>query len=197
MSENGGMMRHLTVTRVLIAAFGLSLCCVNGALIVRASQAPARGAAPSAPKLTFAFELRATVATPTELGQVATGRRRIIDITGGTVEGPGFKGKVRAGGADWQIVRGDGFTELDTRYTIETDKGQLIYVQNPGMRHAPPDVMKKLLAGEAVDPALVYFRTQPKFETSAPDLQWLTRAVFVGVGERYPSEVVIRFFRVE
>ena len=94
-----------------------------------------------------------------ELGQVATGRRRIIDITGGTVEGPGFKGKVRNGGADWQIVRADGFTELDTRYTIETDKGQLIYVQNPGMRHAPPDVMKKLLAGEAVDPALVYFRT--------------------------------------
>ena len=55
------------------------------------------------------------------------------------------------------------------------------------MRHAPPDVMKKLLAGEAVDPALVYFRTQPKFETSAPELQWLTRALFVGLGERYPS----------
>jgi hypothetical protein len=34
--------------------------------------------------------------------------------------------------------------------------------------------MKKLLAGETVDPALVYFRTQPKFETSAPELQWLT-----------------------
>src|SRR5688500_8080454 len=191
---------NLTLGRVLVAACGLSLCCLNGdALMLRAAQSPANttAPAPAAPKLTFAFELRATVATPTELGQVANGRRRIIDITGGRVEGPGFKGKVRAGGADWQIVRGDGFTELDTRYTIETDKGQLIYVQNPGMRHAPPDVMKKLLAGEAVDPALVYFRTQPKFETSAPDLQWLTRALFVGLGERYPSEVVIRFFRVE
>ena len=97
---------------------------MNGdALIVRASQAPARGAAPSAPKLTFAFELRATVATPTELGQVANGRRRIIDITGGTVEGPGFKGKVRPGGADWQIVRGDGFTELDTRTRSRPTRG--------------------------------------------------------------------------
>ena len=189
-------MRHLTMNRVLVAAFGLSLCCVNGdALLLRAAQTTSK-AAPQAPKLTYAFELRATVATPTELGQVANGRRRIIDIAGGTVDGQ-IKGKVRPGGADWQIVRADGFTELDTRYTIETDKGQLIYVQNPGVRHAPPDVMKKLLAGEMVDPALVYFRTQPKFETSAPELQWLTRALFVGLGERYPSEVVIRFYRVE
>jgi hypothetical protein len=191
-------MRHLTVGRVLIAAVGLSLCCVNGdVLVLRASQAAPRSAAAAAPKLTFAFELRATVATPTELGQVANGRRRIIDITGGTVDGPSLKGKVRAGGADWQIVRADGFTELDTRYTIETDKGQLVYVQNPGVRHAPPEIMKKLLAGEMVDPALVYFRTTPKFETSAPELQWMTRALFVGSGERYPNEVVIRFFRVE
>ena len=187
-------MMRLTLNRVLVAAFGLSLCCVSGnALVVRAQSSKA--AAP-APKLTYAFELHATVAAPTELGQVANGRRRIIDITGGSVEGQ-IKGKVRPGGADWQIVRADGFTELDTRYTIETDKGQLIYVQNPGMRHAAPDVMKKLLAGETVDPALVYFRTQPKFETSAAELQWLTTSLFVGVGERFPNEVVIRFFKVE
>jgi len=150
-----------------------------------------------APSLAFAFELRATVAAPTVLGQVPNGMRRIVDITGGTFEGPGIKGKVRPGGADWQIVRADGFTELDTRYTIETDKGQLVYVQNAGMRHAPPDVMQQLLAGQPVDPKLVYFRTVPKFETSAPELQWLTRAVFIGLGERYPTEVVVRFWRVE
>jgi hypothetical protein len=34
-------------------------------------------------------------------------------------------------------------------------------------------------------------------EISAPELQWLTKSLFVGVGERYPTEVVIRFFRVE
>ena len=150
-----------------------------------------------APKLTFAFEVRATVGPPMEVGQVAQGRRRIVSITGGTFEGPNVRGKVMAGGADWQIIRADGFTELDTRYTLETDKGQIIYVQNPGMRHAAPDVMKRLLAGEVVDPAMVYFRTVPKFETASADLQWLTRAVFVGMGERYPSDVRIRFFRVE
>jgi hypothetical protein len=57
-------------------------------------------------------------------------------------------------------------------------------------------VTAKLLAGEAVDPSLVYFRSLPKFETSAPELAWLTRSIFVGTGERYPSEVVIRFWKL-
>jgi len=151
----------------------------------------------SPPRLTFAFELRAKVGAPMELGQVLHGRRRIIPIEGGTVKGPMLSGTVPVGGADWQIIQQDGFTELDTRYTFKTNQRALVYVQNPGIRTAPPDVMQKLLAGQTVDPALVYFRTQPKFETSAPDLQWLTRSVVVGVGERYPNEVVIRFFRIE
>jgi hypothetical protein len=131
------------------------------------------------------------------VGQVPAGTRRIVQILGGTFEGPGIKGKVPPGGADWQIIHGDGFSDLDTRYTLETDKGQIIYVQNAGMRHAPPEISQKLLAGQPVDPALVYFRTVPTFETSAPELQWLTRAIFIGIGERQPSDVIIRFWRVE
>ena len=69
-------------------------------------------------------------------------------------------------------------------------------MQNRGLRHAPPDIMKKLLAGEAVDPSLVYFCSTPTFETAAPELQALSRAIFIGAGERYPSEVVIRFWKV-
>ena len=65
------------------------------------------------------------------------------------------------------------------------------------MRHAPPEVTKKLLAGQPVDPSQVYFKTVPTFETSAPELQWLTRSIFVGTGERRPAEVVIRVWRVE
>ena len=62
----------------------------------------------------------------------------------------------------------------------------------------PVDIgMEKLLAGEAVDPGLIYFRTCRTFETAAPQLEWLTRSIFIGAGERYPSEVVVRFWRVE
>ena len=38
---------------------------------------------------------------------------------------------------------------------IRTEQGALVYVQNPGIRTAAPDVMQKLLAGQAVDPKLV------------------------------------------
>ncbi|HEX5106845.1 MAG TPA: DUF3237 domain-containing protein [Vicinamibacterales bacterium] len=175
-----------------------SLSCAIAAFVLGVSAGiAAQSPAPQPPRLVFAFELHAQVAAPLELGDVPRGRRRIVQITGGTFSGSGIKGRIVPGGADWQIVRSDGFTELDTRYTLETDKKELVYVQNVGMRHAPPDVMKTLLAGETVNPSLVYFRTTPIFETSARDLQWLTRSTFVGTGERYPNEVVIRFWRVE
>jgi hypothetical protein len=58
-------------------------------------------------------------------------------------------------------------------------------------------VMRQLNSGQIVDPKLVYFRTVPKFETSAPTLQWLVRSVFIGVGERSPNGVVVRFYRLE
>lgn len=162
------------------------------------AQSTGATATPPAPTLTYAFELRAKVGDPVEIGQVAHGRRRIVPILGGTVRGPMMNATVVPNsGADWQIIQPDGFSELDTRYTLQTEKGQLVYVQNAGIRHAAPDVMKKLLAGQVVDPKLVYFRTVPKFETSVPDLQWLTHSIFVGVGERLPNDVIIRFYRVD
>ena len=164
-----------------------------------APQAPSssRSADTVAPKLTLAFTINVQVGPPTELGQVPRGRRRVIPILGGTFAGPNIRGKVVPGGADWQIVRADGFAELDTRYMLQTDAGQLIYIQNAGIRHAPPDITKKLLAGEPVDPSQVYFKTVPTFETSAPELQWLTRSIFIGTGERHPAEVVIRVWKVD
>jgi len=151
------------------------------------------------PRLTLMLEIRAHVAEPIELGEIVGGRRRIVPITGGTFEGRGglaIRGRVRPGGADWQLIQHDGLTEADARYVLETDAGQTIAVSNRGVRHAPADVMQRLLAGEPVDPSLVYFKSTPRFETSAPELQMLVRSVFVGVGERYPHEVVLRFWKV-
>lgn len=152
---------------------------------------------PQPPGLEFAFEVRAEVADPLVIGELPNGTRRIIDILGGTVEGPNISGRIRPGGADWQMIRReDGFTEVDARYTLETDTGSLIYVSNIGIRHAPPDVMRRLNAGETVDQSDIYFRAVPRFETGDPELAWLMRSIFVCTGERYPNGVIIRFFRL-
>ena len=152
------------------------------------------------PRLTLTLEVRAEVGEPIEVGDVAGGRRRVVPITGGTFEGHGvlaIRGRIRPGGADWQVIQPDGQTEADARYVLETDRGQTIAVRNRGLRHAPGDVMRRLLRGERVDPSLVYFKSTPVFETAAPELQLLVRSIFVGAGERYPTEVVVRFWRVE
>jgi len=153
-----------------------------------------------APRLTLTLEVRAEVGEPTEIGEIGGLRHRMVPITGGTFEGRGglaIRGRVRPGGADWQLIHPDGLTETDARYLLETDRGEMIGVRNRGLRHAPADVMRRLLSGERVDPALVYFKSTPVFETAAPELQVLVRSIFVGVGERYPSEVVVRFWKVD
>ena len=148
------------------------------------------------PLLEFSFEVRADVGRPIEVGPTPRGRRRVVPILGGTFEGSRLKGRVVPGGADWQLIHDDGFTELDSRYALETETGDVIAVRNAGIRRAEPEVMKRLLAGETVDPALVYFKTSPTFETASAGLTWLTQSVFVGVGERQPLAVVIRFWRM-
>jgi len=148
------------------------------------------------PALDFAFRLSVTVAPALELGEIAQGRRRIIPITGGTIDGPRLQGRVLPGGADWQIVRRDGCAELEARYTLEAADGALIAVTNRGLRHGPPEIVAKLIAGEKVDPGSYYFRCTPVFETAAAAHHWLTRTIFTATGERAPDRVEISVYAV-
>ena len=148
----------------------------------------------TAPELRFAFEIEVQVSAPLDLGQTQAGHRRVIPIAGGVVSGPRLQGRVLPVGADWQILRADGTADLDARYTIQAQDGALIYVVNRGVRHGPPEILARLNRGEPVDPASYYFRSAASFETSAPEHAWLTRAILVGVGERYPDKVMIRFW---
>ena len=150
----------------------------------------------STPELAHVADLVVRIAEPIEIGQIAGNLRRMIPIAGGEVSGPRIQGKVLPGGADYQTMRADGVTELQARYIIETDEGQLIYVENSGLRYGPPELMEKLRRGELVDPALIYFRTTPRFETAAPEYHWLMRNLFVCSGARYPDRVAMRFFQV-
>ena len=141
------------------------------------------------PELAFAFELRAQVGIPLDVGPVPGGRRRIVPILGGTFEGSGLKGRILPGGADWQIVRASGSSVADIRYTLKTDGGALLYVQSQGVRHGDPDVLARLAAGEDVDPSEYTFRTSVTIETADPELTWVNDGVFIALGARWPSGV--------
>ena len=148
------------------------------------------------PELQFAFEIEVEVGAPLDFGQTQSGHRRVVPIQGGRVSGPKLQGRVLQGGADWQILRPDGAADLDARYTIRTDEGALIYVVNRGVRHGPAEVLARMNRGERVEPGSYYFRSVATFETSAAECDWLTRAILLGVGERYPDKVAIRFWAV-
>jgi hypothetical protein len=90
------------------------------------------------------------------------------------------------------LLRSDGVLELDLRITLETDDHALIYMTFQGLRHGPPDVIAALSGGGVVDPARYYFRTVPRFETSAEAYAFLNRIVTVGVGETRPDGAVHR-----
>ncbi len=159
--------------------------------------APALASPDPTPAMTHVFDLDIEVAPAQELGQVGGGRRRVIPITGGGLNGPGIKGVVLPGGADWQTIRPDGVTLLQARYTIRLDDGETVGVINTGVRRASPDVVRRLTAGEVVDPALYYFRATPVFEVGSGPNGWLTESVFLSLGERLPDRVRLKVFRVD
>ena len=138
-----------------------------------------------------------TLAPAQELGESPLGRRRIINITGGTFRGERLSGKVLPGGADWQVIRTDGVADLDARYTLETSDGALIYVRNHGYRHGPVEVLKKLASGEDVDPSLYYMRTTPLFETGDARYAWLNRLICVATGARRKTSVHLAIFEIQ
>ena len=143
------------------------------------------------------FKAEITLAPPQELGDTPQGRRRIIGITGGRFTGERLSGRVLPGGADWQVIRSDGVADLDARYTLETEDGARIYVRNRGLRHGPAEVIKRLAAGEAVDPKTYYMRTTPSFETGDARYAWLNRMVCVATGARRAAAVELEVFEIQ
>jgi hypothetical protein len=149
-----------------------------------------------APALQRFADLTVEVGQPIEVGAVGHGTRRVIPILGGMCVGRDWSARVLPGGADFQLIVNERLARLEARYVLETDRGDRIYVRNDAVRTAAPDVMARLVRGEPVDPAAVYFRCVPSFETGAPALAWIMERVFLGTGVRRPNDVVMRFFEV-
>ena len=148
------------------------------------------------PDLLHVCDLAVEVGPPKEIGETGQGQRRVIDILGGTVSGPRLQGRIAPGGADYQIIRPDGLTELHARYTLELADGTPVYVENSGLRFGPAEALERLRRGEPVDPALIYFRSAPRFEVASPAYAWMMRSLFVATGARRPDRVELSVFQV-
>ena len=131
-----------------------------------------------------------------EMGMGRAGQRRIIPIIGGVVTGARIAGQILDLGADWQTIFSDGLAELDTRYGIRTHDGAVIEVINYGLRHGPADVMARVAAGEDVDPAQYYMRTHCRLESGDPRYGWVNKSLFVGIGGRRASSVVLSLYEI-
>jgi len=143
------------------------------------------------PSMRFLCRITARVDPVVSLGDTACGERRYVPIIGGTVSGEEFSGKVVAGGVDWQLQRSDGTLEIAAHYVIEDAEGARVEVSSDGFRHGPPEVMRRLAAGEPVAPEEYYFRTAIRFRTGAARWRHLNSVIAVGMGARTTGAAII------
>lgn len=151
---------------------------------------------PAAPGLEYAFTIRAEIGRTMTGGSSRNGERLHIAIAGGRVEGPRLGGTIAPGGSDWPLLRPDGASRISACYTIVASDGTPILVRNEGIGVSSPEVLTRLRAGEAVDPAEYYFRTTPVFEAPDGPHAWLNDAMFVASLCRSGDAVVVDVYRV-
>jgi hypothetical protein len=144
---------------------------------------PVQGVTP--PSTELALELYVTISPAVAVGASDHGTRRFIPITGGHFVGNGIKGEVMSGGADWQLTRPDGVTEVNALYSIKTDDGAVIVVDNRGI----------IAPGNG---GIGYARTNPQFHAPQGKYEWLNKTLFVGTitPSTKGGAVIIRVFKV-
>ena len=137
------------------------------------------------PGLELIARLEATLAPPLNIGELPSGVREVIPITGGSVSGPRLVGRIIPGGADWCLTRKDGISEVWARYTIELEGGTLVSVLNTG-------VVRKRADGDYEG------RTTPVFEVAAGRFGWLHDHTFAGtlLAKADGSKVFLEFYQV-
>lgn len=77
--------------------------------------------------------VRVEIDEPIDVGDVPLGRRRVIPIADGIVEGDVISGVVVPLGADWNLVRPDGSETVSARYLIRTHDDVVLSVLNEGV----------------------------------------------------------------
>ena len=150
-----------------------------------------------APRFEYAMSVKIKLKPKIAVGEMPKGGDRyFVEILEGTFEGPRLKGKVLPGGGDWAHARPDGTLDFDARYNLQHEDGSVIYLQNRGFRWGSTEVMARLARREQADPSEYYMRVAPSFEVAKGPHDWLTRHVFVGIGDKIPEGNVIHYYKM-
>jgi hypothetical protein len=135
-------------------------------------------------KSEFLVDLEINLNPPQVVGPVLKGTRLISPFKNGLVKSDKINGKILEGSGDWGLVLDSTTFKVDSRATIETDDGALIYMTSSGYSHANAKISAMIGAGKGgeLSPSDYYFRTSVSFETGSPRYAWLNRIVAIGVG---------------
>lgn len=87
----------------------------------------------------LAFEVTFTLGNVYEIGDTQFGKRRLIEISGGTAKGPQIDAKFLDRGLDWELTLPNGAVEVE-QVNIMQVGGTNIYFRNCGTAAGPGDV---------------------------------------------------------
>jgi len=149
--------------------------------------------------LEHAFTMRVSLSERMHMGKTPRGYARgFVGVKGGTIDGPRLQGEIVPDtGGDYPFIYDDGSATFEAKYFLRASDGTLILLHNRGFRHGPKDRLDALLRGEEVDPGAIYFRLNPRFEVpeDSPHV-WMTKTVFIGVGNRKKDHSVFTYYAV-
>jgi hypothetical protein len=127
------------------------------------------------------------------IGPVPEGMLNNFSFTGGGIEGPKMRGRLRSEGWGRLLVRTDGVGILDVHAAIETDDGALVAVTCHGRLDLGEDGYQKYLASglRGFLPGEIPLRMVLHFHTTHPNYLWLNRLQGLGIGLIEPARPVI------
>ncbi len=97
---------------------------------------------PSPASGTFVFSAALDVSATHDVGNTQYGKRRQLDVSGGTLTGDKLKGSVLSGGLDYELTLANGSIELEEVLVYKTSDNVSIFVRNCGVAAAGDQVVR-------------------------------------------------------
>ena len=93
---------------------------------------------------TLAFSVSLTLSATHNVGNTQYGKRRQLDVSGGSITGDKLKGTVLTGGLDYELTLSTGAMELEEVLIYKTSDNASIFVRNCGVA-APGDSVVRIV----------------------------------------------------